>query len=477
MPIRVRMALLGVAVIAATLLLFSALIYALARQSVPREQDAALRDRARQALTFLQSAPAGEFQPHRVPAALDLRTSAAVFVAVLGADGAPLTSTGEIDGAGPSLPPALLARADQGGTFATVEPAPGERIRVYVEPWSRPDLGLRGYAAAGQSLRHIQSQIGGLVFVMVLALVISLLVAAAAIWFVLGRALRPLKTVTHASDEIARTRDLGRRLPPVRTHDEVRRLTDSFNGMLARLEEVLESQRRFVSDASHELRTPLTTIRTNAAYLQRPDVPPEERDAALHDIVAESERMSRLVHDLLTLARADADGRLELSPVDLGATAREVCRRARTLYPDRQIETAGDDSVSVCGNEDALVRLLWILVDNAIKHTPSHGRLRIWCAARDSTVQLRVLDDGPGIPEADLERIFDRFYQADRARSDSGAGLGLAIARWIARAHGGTLRAYNNDWGGATFLFELPAAPPTAGPPSDFSPDSQDRHI
>jgi signal transduction histidine kinase len=277
--------------------------------------------------------------------------------------------------------------------------------------------------------------------------------------------------VAHASDEIARTQDLARRLPPVRTHDEVRLLTDSFNGMLARLEEVLESQRRFVADASHELRTPLTSIRTNAAYLQRPDVPVEEREAALRDIVQESERMSRLVHDLLTLARADAGGHPALAPMDLAAALREVCRRARALHPARRIEVAGDDVVPICGNEDALLQLLWILVDNAVKHTPPEGRLRIWSAARGGTVQLRVMDDGPGIPEADLERIFDRFFQADRARSDGGAGLGLAIARWIATAHRGTLSAYNNEWGGATFLLELPALP-AGTPTSNFSPTS-----
>jgi signal transduction histidine kinase len=459
MPIRVRMALLGATVIAATLLLFSVLIYALASANVPREQDSALRGRAREATAFLATAPAAEVQPHRVPAALDLRRSAEVFVAVLGPDGAPVTSTGEIDGGAPSLPADLLVRVDAGGTFATVDLADGQQFRIYVEPWTRPDLGLGGHVVVGQSLRHNQSQIGGLVAVLVIALVVSLIVAAAAIWFVVGRALRPLKTVAHASDEIARTQDLGRRLPPVRGHDEVRLLTDSFNGMLAQLEEVLESQRRFVADASHELRTPLTTIRTNAGYLQRPDVPPEEREAALRDIAQESDRMSRLVHDLLTLARADAGGRPELAPMDLVAAVQDVTRRARALHPGRRIEVAGDEAVPVCGNEDALTQLLWILVDNALTHTPPDSRLRLWTATRDGAAQLRVMDDGPGIAEADLERIFERFYQADRARSDGGAGLGLAIARWIATAHGGTLRAYNNEWGGATFLFELPAAP------------------
>jgi signal transduction histidine kinase len=394
---------------------------------VPEEQDATLRRRLEQAYAFVLQAPATDLQPRRVPAALNLRSGTDVFVALLSADGRPLISTGEVDGAAPSLPSSILNRAD-------------------------------AYVLAGQSLQHNRTQIGGLVFLLIVASVISMIVAAAAIWLVVGRALRPLKTVALAADEIARTRDLSRRLPPVRTRDEVRLLTDSFNGMLARLEEGLEAQRRFVADASHELRTPLTTIRTNAAYLQRPDVPSEERDAALHDIADESERMSRLVHDLLTLARADAGLRLELSSVELTTVARAIARRAGTLHPQRQIEVAGDESVPVRGNEDALTQLLWILVDNALRHTPPSSRVRIWTARAGSSAQLRVMDDGGGIPPEALARIFDRFYQADSARGGDGTGLGLAIARWIAAEHHGALSAYNNEWGGATFLFELPLA-------------------
>jgi signal transduction histidine kinase len=245
--------------------------------------------------------------------------------------------------------------------------------------------------------------------------------------------------------------------------------------MLDRLEEAyrqlqvaLESQKRFVADASHELRTPLTTIRTNAGFLLRAGTADaDERAAALRDIAGESERMSRMVRDLLTLARADAGHRLEMAPLDLAPVAADLCRQARTLYPTRYVELVCDDAVPLHGNEDALTQLLWILVDNAVKHSREGGRIRVELVSRMGRTVLHVTDDGPGIPAADLTRIFDRFFQADAARGDGGAGLGLAIARWIAEEHGGVVHAYNNQARGATFRLDLPA-PGRAGVPPTF---------
>jgi len=462
MPIRLRMALLGVGVVALTLLLFSVMMYALVSRTTDRQQNQALSRRAVETAARLAGATPEELRPQRVPVALDLREAIPLFVMVLDTSGAALSSAGEIDGVAPVVPADVLATAARDGSaVATIQPAPGVQLRLSVVPWSRPDLGLDGYVVAGSANLN---QEGGITFFLIFSGVVSLLIAAAAIWFVLGRALRPLRSVARTADEIARTQDLSRRLPAVRTRDEVGLLSTSFNGMLERLQEAyarlsdaLESQKRFVADASHELRTPLTTIRTNAAFLLRPEIPPEEREAALRDIATESERMSRLVHDLLTLARADAGGHLAMAPMDPAAVARKVCRQARALHPVRRIEVAGEESVTVQGNEDALTRMLWILVDNAVKHTPEDGRIRLWIACRDAAVQLKVVDDGAGISAADLERIFERFYQADAARSGEGAGLGLAIARWIAEEHGGELCAYNNDSGGATFLFQMPA--------------------
>lgn len=467
MPIRVRIALLGAGIVSVALAVFSVLIGLLAAGSAPRQQDRDLARRGGEIQTRVRMASAEDFSPRPALAATDLANHVDIFVMVLGADGGVLSSTGAIDGVPPVIPADLLSTAGaKGSAYGTITPALGVDLRVYVQPWSRDDLGLRGYTVAGQPTRRRSEEIAGLRTFLLIVGIVVLLVALGAIWVALGRALRPLKVVANTAGDIARTGDLGRRLPPVRSRDEVRLLTDSFNGMLDRLQETyhrlghaLESQKRFVADASHELRTPLTTIRTNAGFLmQHPDGSAEDRDAALQDIAGESERMGRLVHDLLTLARADAGHHLAKTTIDLTASVRDVCRQARTLHPTRCIELEDDGPAPVEGNEDALKQLLWILVDNAVKHTPEDGHIRLWAGARAGRALAQVIDDGPGIPSDDLGRIFERFYQADRARAGEGAGLGLAIARWIVEEHGGVIIAYNNHGGGATFRVELPPA-------------------
>jgi signal transduction histidine kinase len=403
-----------------------------------------------------------------VPAPVDPAKSLDVFVILLGPDGAPLTSTGEIDGSAPSIPAGVLATADEKGkAVTTIEPSPGVRIRVDVRPWSRPDLGLSGHVAVAQSSRRVENDLRvGRIF-LIAAAIFAFIVAGIAIWLVIGRALRPLKQLAALTNEVGVTQDLGRRLPVPGANDDLRRLSESFNGMMSRLEaahrqlsEALDSQKRFVADASHELRTPLTTIRSNAGFLlQHPDAKEEDRLAALKDIASESERMSRLVHDLLTLARADGGFHLEKAPVELAAVVHAVARQAGNLHPSLQVR-ADAPPASVDGNEDALKQLLWILIDNAARHTGDGGRIRLAVEPRESSVSLIVADDGEGIPEADLPHVFDRFYQADAARSKGGSGLGLSIAHWIVDEHGGRISAHNNDHGGATVVVELPTRAP-----------------
>jgi signal transduction histidine kinase len=263
-------------------------------------------------------------------------------------------------------------------------------------------------------------------------------------------------------EEIGLTRDLGRRLPPTRTRDEVGRLAAAFNSMLQRLQETqqqladaLESQRRFVADSSHELRTPLTSVRTNAGLLlHRSDLAEEDRQAALRDIASESERMGRLVGDLLTLARADAGQQLQFEPLDAAALVEDVVRQARRTYPTREFSAWTEHAV-VNGDAEALTRLLWILIDNAAKYTAERGHIDVHLSCREEGPELVVSDDGVGIPAGDFERIFDRFYRSDAARSGDGAGLGLAIARTIAAQHGGAIQARNRVGGGAVFSVRL----------------------
>jgi len=169
--------------------------------------------------------------------------------------------------------------------------------------------------------------------------------------------------------------------------------------------------------------------------------------------------MSRMVQDLLTLARADAGYHLEKAPIDLLPIIQEVSRQAQTLQPLRRIDLLDGVPAPVYGNADAIKQLLWILIDNAFKHTHDGGRIQLRLDNGQRAARLVVVDDGPGIPQEDLERVFERFYQSDAARSGEGTGLGLAIARWIAKEHGGEVTAANNPHGGAAFTVEFPAEP------------------
>jgi signal transduction histidine kinase len=240
-------------------------------------------------------------------------------------------------------------------------------------------------------------------------------------------------------------------------------LSVSFNRMLEALQDAfrtvaaaLDAQRRFVADASHELRTPLATIQGNAGLLaQGPDLSPEVRQAAASDIASESERMARLTDRLLTLARADSGLDLQLAPVELRPLVAEVVRQAATLHPERAIAIEADE-VSVAGDADALRQLLWNLLDNAARHARS--AVTVTLHKEDGWARVMVADDGPGVPVDERERIFERFFKADpaRTRSDHGAGLGLAITRWIAEQHHGRVLATEGPAGGAGFFVDLP---------------------
>ncbi|HEV2924992.1 MAG TPA: histidine kinase dimerization/phospho-acceptor domain-containing protein, partial [Solirubrobacteraceae bacterium] len=293
MPLRLRLALFGAAVVALTLVLFGALLYALLAHGATTNQDDALRSRAREAAASLNSG--SDLAPRSPVAPANLANSTDVFVEVYDQSWTVIYTTGELNGSAPAIAPALRARA-AGGGFDTED-----GLRLYAFPFHT------GYVVTGQSTRVVQSNLSGILGFLIISGVPTLLAALAASWLVAGRALKPLKDVAGAADEIGRARDFGRRLPGRRSRDEVALLSTSFNRMLEQLQDSFESQRRFVADASHELRTPLTTIQGNAGLLARgPAVSDAVRRAAAADISAETSRMTRLVDRMLTLARADS---------------------------------------------------------------------------------------------------------------------------------------------------------------------------
>ncbi len=276
-------------------------------------------------------------------------------------------------------------------------------------------------------------------------------------WWLSSRALAPIDRITRAANAITE-RDLSRRLELDLPDDEVGRLARTFDRMIARLDAAFERQRRFTADASHELRTPLTAIRGQIdVALERPrDVAEYQR--VLAAVNAQVERMTRLSQSLLTLARADA-GALPLhrERVDLAGLARNVADDVRPLAMAKglRVDAEGSGDAILTADADLLLQMLLNLADNAIGYT-AQGGVTIGWRASGAAVELYVSDTGEGVPLEHRERIFERFHRVEDSRSrEGGAGLGLAIARWIAEAHGGAI-ALDSSAAGSTFTVTLP---------------------
>jgi two-component system, OmpR family, sensor kinase len=455
-------------------------------------QDKSLIKLADSTVTAVDKLPAGQSAPAMPLILTDLGSSTDAWVEVLASDGTVLYATGQLGGAPPKLPEYKVLQGLETGSWGpdtlTVS---GQSFRLVGRKWSHD--GQTGLVVAGQATLYATQQASGAGGFLLFSALMTILTVAVVSWLVVGRALRPLRLLATTADEIGRTGDLGRRLPPVRARDEVGALTAAFNGMLDRLAAAhggltaaLAGQRQFVADASHELRTPLTTIRTNAEFLrEHPDVAAADREEAIADIAGESARMSDLVDGLLLLARADAGAPLERRPVDLSALVAEVARKASR---GGQPVAATAQKAIVEGDKAALTRLIWILVDNALRHGGGGVEVALTVeagpaggvaggvagvasaggggvgagqvaagagGAAPGMAVLTVADRGPGLPAQEPWRVFDRFYRADAARSAPGSGLGLAIAASIVQAHGGGIQAENRPGGGAVFRVRL----------------------
>lgn len=464
MKIRRRLALYGAGVVALAMLVFGLLLNWLGQATTPGEQDKTLAALATQTVDALAAAPVDALVASTPPVLVDLAESTETFVMVQLEDGTVLYTTGQLNGAPPSIRAAVVVEAiETGESVLTIRPVEDVELRIHARAWSRPAAGIENaIVVAGQSTAFNEEQLAGLRALIWGSAIITTIAAMVVSWLVSGRALRPLRRLAETTDEIRETGDLSRRLPPVTTDDEVGTLTRSFNAMLerveagqARLSESLEAQRRFVADASHELRTPLTTIRSNAGFLlDRSDAGARDRAEATADIAAETERMSALVDDLLTLAHADAGRPMEREPVDFSTVLRDVAERSNRAGDAVVLDV--DGGLVVRGDEEALRRMLRILLDNGHKHGSGPIAVEAW--QENGVVHTLVADEGPGIPQEDLPHVFDRFYRSDKARSTTGFGLGLAIAHGITEAHGGTIEAANAPDGGAEFLVTLPAS-------------------
>ena len=360
----------------------------------------------------------------------------------------------------PPSPPdfrGVLAAAPLVPVFVTVAPRVGASVRLYATPY---DFGGRMLTVGvSQSLAAQQRTLGEARTALTVGVPLMLIAAVAGGYALARRGLGPVATMTAQAAHLS-AGTLHERLPVHDPRDEVGRLAAVFNDLLGRLEAAFDQQRRFVADASHELRTPVAIIAGEAELaLGREGRDAGELRAALATIGQEAARLQQIVADLFLLARADAGERPRaVEELYLADLVTEVTHAVRTLAARKQITVNErvDGELPFRGDEALLRRLLLNLLDNAIKYTPDGGAVTVRAARRGAEYVIEVTDTGPGIPPEQRERVFERFYRG--ARGGGGAGLGLAIARWITEAHGGNVRLMRSGADGSTFAVTLPAS-------------------
>jgi two-component system OmpR family sensor kinase len=504
--LRARLTLWYGALLALTLLVFSAVLYLTLQSNLSSSMDQRLDVRADQIRREVTPSIGNLLQPEDIaPGQLDATliefVQPGIYVQVLTARGAVIATPPNLVGGELPVPESShQAMATNSRIFDRVPVGSGDaNVRLLTVPIQHTRTGaVVGAVQVGESLAPLENTMLAVERLLLVTGLSALLLAVIVGYLLTHSALRPVASITRTARHIAATGDYRQRLqvsPPRLGHgDELFFLAATFNDMIERLEHLLDSQRRLMADTSHELRNPITIIRGNLALLRRESVPDVTRREAVLEAEEESARMGRLVGDLLLLARADAGElpTLNQQPVDMAELTNEVVERARPAAGTRELSVAVSGATTVIGDRDRLKQLVANLVDNAVRYTPADGHIDVRLrgapeidlqhesdSARSrtafeldispATLELSVTDSGIGIGSTDLPHVFERFYRADKARSRAygGSGLGLSIAAYIAQAHGGQISVASDGQNrGSTFVVRLPLAPRDAQPPA-----------
>jgi two-component system OmpR family sensor kinase len=345
---------------------------------------------------------------------------------------------------------ARLTRPEQGELETTTE-----TVRYLAVPVTGGGREVRGVFVVASALSTEAAEVTEAVRLAALVLISVLIIASGLAWVVAGRVLAPLRLLTETARSISET-DLTRRIPTSGT-DEIAELAGTFNAMLDRLQGAFATQRTFVSDASHELRTPITIIR---GHLEVLGDDPDERRETIEIVTDELDRMNRFVDDLLLLAKSERDDFLRPGAVELGALTDELLDKAVGLGPRAWTLEARGEAL-VVADRQRLTQAMMGLAQNAVQHTHEGAVIWIGSAVDDGDASLWVRDSGPGVPGGDRHRIFERFARSSAGRRRSeGAGLGLAIVRAIAEAHGGQVAVESRPGAGSTFTLTIPLRGP-----------------
>ncbi len=314
--------------------------------------------------------------------------------------------------------------------------------------WVRGMISMTEY---GQALGNLPILFGS-------ALPLLAVLAALGGFRITRQAFRPVTQMAETARAIGTGSDLSQRIETDGRGDELNQLGDTMNEMLARLQASFEAERQFSSDVSHELRTPIAVIRSQCEFALSGQAGEEEKREAFEAVLKQSERMNSIVSQLLLLSRAE-NGKFvpEREPVELNVLCETVCEELEAMAAERQVElTWNTEELQITGDETLLIRMVNNLVSNAIRYNRPGGSAEVSLRKRGKYAVLTVRDTGIGIRREDLGQIFSRFYRADRSRSSEGTGLGLSMAAWIARVHGGSIRAESVYGEGSFFTAELP---------------------
>jgi two-component system, OmpR family, sensor kinase len=461
--VRTRLTLWYVAVLAGVLVAFTLGIYLLMTRALHSRVDSGLHHlMSVTQKSLIQDAAEGQSLQDAARSTVSELSGPNQALALFDEHGQLLASNGWDEDFAVALP-AIEAIASGEATLSTgVERDGDDRVRLATQRLTVPLAGRTYFAIAGEPLDVVEDELESLRIILWSSVPIALILTGISGWFLARKSLAPVVAMAERADRIG-AGDLGGRLPVANPRDELGRLAETFNRLLARMAVAFTQQQRFMADASHELRTPIATARTAAAVtLQQPHRAEEEYRQSLQIVQDQSDRLARIVDDMLTLARADAgEYPLRTEPLYLNELVDEVARDARVLSARAGVRIDVDPAPDApfVGDEHLLKRLIMNLVDNAIRHTPAGGAVRLSLAPDGTGFVLTVSDTGGGIPHAAQAHIFERFYRSDASRirrDDRGAGLGLAIARWIAEAHAGTLELVNSSSHGTVMRLTLP---------------------
>ncbi len=469
LPIRWRLALWSATLVTATLAVAGYTSYATLREALLRDVDASLAERAARIEQRVVGPPD---QPlTKPPAPQELAVDAVeefdapgVYVQIYDAGGKLLASSSNMPAGGIPADTWAVGYALSGKPDETILPGGRDRLRVLTRPLVSEGQTV-GAIRVAASLHLMDTFLARVSTVLLLIGAGGSALSLLGGWLLATQALRPVVAMTKLVRGSALDVDDAafEESPLVRpgARDEIAILAATFNEILTRLRATVRRQREFLADTSHELRNPLMVVRANLDLLEL-DLPPGEREDCLREARQEVERMSRLVADLLFLTEVDVSEAIVHARVDLAEVAKAVVRRTRPLPDGLELKLGLADTAVVMGDRDRLRQLLANLVENAVRYTPPPGEIVVSVRRRAAHAELSVSDTGIGIAPEHQERVFDRFYRVDPARTRSlgGSGLGLAIVRQIAEAHGGRVRLASAPGEGSEFTVELPLAAP-----------------